>query len=136
MGDVGAGNTAKLANQICVAVNIAAVSEALVLATKAGLDPQLVFEAIRGGLAGSSVLEAKGPMMMNRNFKPGFRMRLHHKDLNNALLAGKELGVPLPVTSLIQQMLGALINDGKGDSDHSAIVNFIEGMAKVEVKRK
>jgi 2-hydroxy-3-oxopropionate reductase len=128
-GDYGAGNTTKLANQIMVAANIVGAAEALVLASKAGLDPSVVFEAIKGGLAGSAVLNAKAPMMIEGNFKPGFRVRLHQKDLHNALLTGKDLGVPLPVTSLVQQMLGALMNDGKADSDHSAIANFIEDMA-------
>jgi len=135
VGEVGAGNTTKLANQICVAVNIAGLSEALVLASKAGLDPSLVFDAIKGGLAGSNVMNAKAPMMMDRNFKPGFRIRLHQKDLNNALTAGKDLGVSLPFTGLIQQVLGALVTDGKGDQDHSGVVQFIESMAKVEVKK-
>jgi len=128
-GDYGAGNTTKLANQIMVAVNIAGVSEALVLAKKAGLDPMKVFDAIKGGLAGSNVLNAKGPMMMAGNFAPGFRVRLHQKDLRNALLTAGELSVPLPVTSMIQQILGSLMNEGKGDNDHSSIANFIEGMA-------
>jgi len=135
VGEVGAGNTTKLANQICVAVNIAGLSEALVLASKAGLDPSLVFDAIKGGLAGSNVMNAKAPMMMDRNFKPGFRIKLHQKDLNNALTAGKDLGVSLPFTGLIQQVLGALVTDGKGDQDHSGVVQFIESMAKVEVKK-
>ena len=135
-GGYGAGNTTKLANQIVVAANIEAVGEALVLAKKAGLDPNVVFEAIRGGLAGSTVMEAKAPMMIAGDFKPGFRIRLHQKDLHNALLTGKELGVPLPVTSLIQQMLGALMNDGKADADHSAIANFIEDMAHVTISGK
>ena len=128
-GGYGAGNTTKLANQIIVAANIEAVSEALVLSKKAGLDPMVVFEAIKGGLAGSAVLNAKAPMMAAGSFEPGFRVRLHQKDLHNALLTGKELGVPLPVTGLVQQMLGALMNDGKADADHSAIVTFLEGMA-------
>ena len=135
-GDYGAGNTTKLANQIIVAANIEAVGEALVLAKKAGLDPNVVFEAIKGGLAGSTVLNAKAPMMIAGDFKPGFRIRLHQKDLHNALLTGKELGVPLPVTSLIQQMLGSLMNDGKGDSNHSAIANFIEDMARATISGK
>ena len=96
---------------------------------KAGLDPSVVYEAIKGGLAGSAVLDAKAPMMIEGNFNPGFRVRLHQKDLHNALLTGKELGVPLPVTGLVQQMLGCLMNGGKADSDHSAIANFIEDMA-------
>ena len=132
-GDYGAGNTTKLANQIIVAANIEAVGEALVLAVKAGLDPNTVFQAIRGGLAGSAVMDAKAPMMIEGNFKPGFRINLHQKDLNNALITAGELGVPLPVTSLVRQMVGALVNDGKGDSDHSAIANFIEDMAKTRI---
>ncbi len=135
-GGYGAGNTTKLANQIIVAANIEAVAEALVLAKKAGLDPNVVFDAIKGGLAGSTVLNAKAPMMIEGNFKPGFRIRLHQKDLHNALLTGKELGVPLPVTALVQQMLGALMNDGKADADHSAIANFIEDMAGTTVSGK
>ena len=135
VGNVGAGNFVKLANQIIVAANIEAIGEAFVLAQKAGIDPELVFQAVRGGLAGSNALEAKAPMIMSRNFSPGFRIRLHQKDLHNALLTAKELGVPLPVTSLIQQMLGALVNQGKGDADHSAIVNFIEDMADVQVSK-
>ena len=135
-GDYGAGNTTKLANQIIVAANIEAVAEALVLARKAGLDPNVVFDAIKGGLAGSTVLNAKAPMMIAGDFKPGFRVRLHQKDLHNALLTGKELGVPLPVTALVQQMLGALMNDGKADSDHSAIANFLEGMAGTTISGK
>jgi 2-hydroxy-3-oxopropionate reductase len=128
-GDYGAGNTTKLANQIMVAVNIAGVSEALVLAKKAGLDPQKVFDAVKGGLAGSNVLNAKGPMMMAGNFAPGFRIGLHQKDLRNALLTATDLAVPLPFTALVQQIVGSLVNDGKAQNDHSAIANFIEDMA-------
>jgi len=132
-GDYGAGNTTKLANQIIVAANIEAVAEALVLAKKAGLDPNTVYQAIRGGLAGSTVMDAKAPMMIEGNFAPGFRIRLHQKDLHNAILTGKELGVPLPITSAIQQMLGSLMNAGKGDVDHAAIAHFIEDMAGVTI---
>jgi 2-hydroxy-3-oxopropionate reductase len=134
-GPVGAGNVTKLANQIMVACNIAAMGEALVLATRAGLDPEVVFNAVKGGLAGSTVLNAKAPMVISRNFKPGFRIRLHQKDLRNALLAAESMKVSLPITGLVQQMLMALMNDGKGDLDHSAIVTFIEQMARVEVKK-
>lgn len=135
-GNYGAGNTTKLANQIIVAANIQAVCEALVLAKKAGLDPNVVYEAIKGGLAGSTVLNAKAPMMIDGNFQPGFRVKLHQKDLHNALLTGKELGVPLPVTSLVQQMLGALMSEEKGDLDHSALANVIETMANVTISGK
>jgi 2-hydroxy-3-oxopropionate reductase len=133
-GAIGAGNVTKLANQIMVACNIAAMGEALVLATKAGLDPAVVFNAVKGGLAGSTVLNAKAPMVTSRNFKPGFRIRLHQKDLRNALLAAESLKVSLPFTSLVQQMLISLMNNGRGDLDHSAIVTVLEDMAKVEVK--
>lgn len=134
-GPVGAGNVTKLANQIMVACNIAAMGEALVLATKAGLDPEVVFNAVKGGLAGSNVLNAKAPMVIARNFKPGFRIKLHQKDLRNALLAAESMKVSLPMTSMVQQMLMALMNDGKGEYDHSGIVTFVEEMAKVEVKK-
>lgn len=136
VGEIGAGNFAKLVNQIIVAINIEAISEGLVLGAKAGLDPELLFEAIRGGLAGSNVLNAKAPMIFDGNFKPGFRIRLHHKDLNNALMTARDLGVALPVTSLVQQMLVALINDGKGDNDHSAMATFLENLSKVEVRKR
>jgi 2-hydroxy-3-oxopropionate reductase len=134
-GDVGAGNITKLANQIIVAANIEALSEALVLAQKGGVDPERVFNAIRGGLAGSAVMEAKGPMMLERNFRAGFRIRLHQKDLRNVLQTAQELNVPLPVTALVQQMLGSLVNDGDQDADHSAILHFLEKLAHVEVKK-
>ncbi len=134
-GAVGAGNVTKLANQIMVACNIAAMGEALVLATKAGLDPEVVFNAVKGGLAGSTVLNAKAPMVIARNFKPGFRIKLHQKDLRNALLAAEAMKVSLPFTAMAQQILMSLMNAGKGDLDHSAIVNFIEDMAGIEVKK-
>lgn len=132
-GPVGAGNVTKLANQIMVAVNIAAIGEALALAAKAGVNPEVVFNAVKGGLAGSAALNAKAPMILARNFKPGFRIRLHHKDLRNALGAAEALSVPLPLTSLVQQMLTALINEGEGELDHSGIVRFTERLAKVEI---
>ena len=132
-GPVGAGNVTKLANQIMVACNIAAMGEALTLATKAGLDPEVVFNAVKGGLAGSTVLNAKAPMAIARNFKPGFRIRLHRKDLRNALQAAESLGVSLPLTSIVQQMLISLVNHSKGDLDHTAIVQFIEDEAGVEI---
>ncbi|HLJ05242.1 MAG TPA: 2-hydroxy-3-oxopropionate reductase [Acetobacteraceae bacterium] len=128
-GPVGAGNVTKLANQIMVACNIAAMGEALTLATRCGVDPEVVFNAVKGGLAGSTVLNAKAPMVIARNFKPGFRIRLHQKDLRNALLAAESAKVALPLTSMVQQMLIALMNEGRGDLDHSAIVTFIEDMA-------
>ncbi len=134
-GDIGAGNTTKLANQIIVALNIAAMSEAFVLAGKAGVDPEILFNAIRGGLAGSTVLEAKAPMVMAGNFKPGFRIELHIKDLANAIETGHEIGVPLPLTSQVMEMMQALKVDGKAGNDHSGIVQFYEKMAKYEARK-
>jgi 2-hydroxy-3-oxopropionate reductase len=128
-GAVGAGNITKLANQIMVACNIAAMSEALVLAERCGVDPDVVFKAVKGGLAGSNVLNAKAPMVISRDFKPGFRIRLHQKDLRNALLTAEAGKVALPLTSLVQQIFIAMMNRGDGDLDHSAIVKFIEDMA-------
>ena len=133
-GDIGAGGVTKLANQIIVAANIEALSEALVLSQKAGVDPEKVFNAIRGGLAGSAVMEAKAPMMLSRNFRAGFRIRLHQKDLRNVLQTAQDLNVPLPVTSLVQQMLGSLVNENESESDHSAILKFVEDLSKIEVK--
>jgi 2-hydroxy-3-oxopropionate reductase len=134
VGGIGAGGYVKLVNQIMVALNIATVGEAFSLGVKAGLDPQVIYQAIRGGLAGSSVLETKAPMIFGRNFKPGFKIKLHQKDLKNALSTAKDLGVPLPLTSLVQQILISLMTDGRGDEDHSALATFFEKMAKVEIK--
>jgi 2-hydroxy-3-oxopropionate reductase len=133
-GPVGAGNTTKLANQIMVACNIAAMGEALTLATRCGLNPEVVVNAVKAGLAGSAVLNAKGPMLIARNFKPGFRISLHQKDLRNALQTAESNDVFLPLTAQVQQMISSLIADGKGDLDHSAIATFIEEASHVEVK--
>jgi 2-hydroxy-3-oxopropionate reductase len=133
-GPVGAGNTTKLANQIMVACNIAAMGEALTLATRCGLNPEVVVNAVKGGLAGSTVLNAKSPMLIARNFKPGFKIYLHQKDLRNALQTAEANHVCLPVTALVQQMLSSLIAAGKGDLDHSAIATFVEAASQVEVK--
>ena len=134
VGDAGAGQAAKLSNQIIVALNIAALSEAFVLGAKAGVNPRVLYEAIRSGLAGSNVLDAKIPKILGRDFKPGFKIKLHQKDLKNALEAARVLNVPLPLTSLMYQILGALVNEGKGDSDHSAIIEFNERIANITVK--
>jgi 2-hydroxy-3-oxopropionate reductase len=133
-GGHGAGNIVKLANQIVVAANIEAVAEALVFARKSGVDPKVAFEAIRGGLAGSKVLEAKAPMMIEGNFKPGFRLRLHQKDLANAMTTAKEAAIPLPVAALLQQIVTALVENGSGELDHSAIARFIEDMAHSRIQ--
>ena len=133
-GPVGAGNTTKLANQIMVACNIAAMGEALTLATRCGLNREVVVNAVKAGLAGSAVLNAKGPMLIARNFKPGFRISLHQKDLRNALQTAEASHVCLPLTAQVQQMISSLIADGKGDLDHSAIATFVEEASHVEVK--
>lgn len=133
VGGLGSGNVAKLANQIIVASNIAAVSEALTFAKKAGTDPELVYQAIRGGLAGSVVLDAKAPMMLACDFRPGFRMELHIKDLNNALNAAHAAGSPALLTSQVMEMMQALRSDGYGKEDHSCLVKYFEKIAGIKV---
>lgn len=135
VGAVGSGNVTKLANQMIVALNIAAVAEALVLATKAGVEPERVFQAIRGGLAGSTVMEAKVPMILAGNFQPGFRIELHIKDLMNALDTAHEVGVPIPLTSQVLEFMQALKVDGKAKEDHSGLVQFYEQLAKIQVRK-
>ncbi|HHW49825.1 MAG TPA: 2-hydroxy-3-oxopropionate reductase [Clostridiaceae bacterium] len=134
-GSIGAGNTTKLANQVIVALNIAAVSEALVLGKKAGVKPEAIYQAIRAGLAGSTVLDAKAPMMMDGNFKPGFRIELHIKDLNNVLETGHSVGAPLPLTSQVMEMMQWLKANNKGGQDHSALVQYYEALAGTDVRR-
>lgn len=134
-GSIGAGNVTKLANQVIVALNIAAMSEAFALATKAGVEPELVYQAIRGGLAGSTVLDAKAPMVLDRNFKPGFRIDLHIKDLQNALDTSHGIGTSLPLTAAVMEIMQALRTDGMGDQDHSAIARYYEKLAKIEIKK-
>ncbi len=134
-GDVGAGNFTKLANQMIVGANIHILAEALTLTTKAGLDPETVFNAIKGGLAGSNVMNTKAPMMYDRNFKPGFRIELHLKDITNAMETANELQIPLQVTSNLHQVLKSLVLDGNGTDDHSGILKFVEKQSGVEVKK-
>jgi len=134
-GEVGAGNTTKLANQIIVACNIQALAEALTLSQKAGVDPNLVFAAIRGGLAGSTVMDAKAPMMIAGNDTPGFRINLHIKDLNNALDCAHSVGAPLPMTASVQEIMQYLASNGLGACDHSAIAQYYEKLADVKIGR-
>jgi len=134
-GDIGAGNTTKLANQVIVALNIAAVSEAFMLSTKAGVDPIRVFEAIKGGLAGSTVMNAKVPMITEGNFKPGFKVDLHIKDLKNALDTGHEVGAPLPFTAQALEILQYLHAHDCGQDDHSAIAKYYEALAGDEIRK-
>lgn len=134
-GEVGAGNTTKLANQIIVACNIQAVAEAFTLAQKAGVDPEVVYKAIRGGLAGSTVLDAKGPMMIAGNDKPGFKIDLHIKDLNNALDCAHTVGAPVPMTAAVQEILQWLHNNDCGENDHSAIAKYYERLTGIHIGR-
>lgn len=135
-GSAGAGNTTKLANQMIVALNIAAMSEALTLGTKAGVDPEVIFNAIKGGLAGSTVLNAKAPMVIGRNFNPGFKIDLHIKDLQNALDTGHEAGAPLPLTAFAMEIMQSLKADGFGQNDHSAIAKYYEKLANIQITRQ
>lgn len=134
-GGIGAGNTTKLANQIVVACNIQAVAEALTLAQKAGVDPEAVFRAIRGGLAGSTVMDAKAPMMIAGNRKPGFKVDLHIKDLGNVLDCAHAVGAPVPMTASVMEILQWLRSQGEGGSDHSAIAKYYESLAGIEIGR-
>ncbi len=134
VGPVGSGSVTKLANQIIVNMGIAAVSEALVLAAKAGADPGRVFQAIRGGLAGSAVLEAKAPMMLRRDFKPGGKISINHKDVKNVMATAHQLDVPLPLTAQLFEIMQALKVGGHMDEDHSGIVQYFERLADVVVE--
>lgn len=130
VGESGTGQVVKACNQIVVALTIEAVSEALVLGSKAGVDPAKVIEVLSGGLAGNKVMEVKGGNFLKHGFEPGFRIELHLKDLGIALAAGREYEVPLPVTAIVDQMLEALVAKGSGGEDHSAILTFIEDLAQ------
>ena len=136
VGPNGSGSVAKLANQIMVNLNIAAVAEALVLATKAGADPKKVFEAVRGGFAGSAVLEEKAPMMYSRNFKAGGPIYINLKDITNVVATADELDVPLILTPQLKEIMISLKATGHNNDDHSSIVQFYEKIAGVTVKAK
>ena len=134
IGPSGSGSVTKLCNQIIVNLNICAVSEALVLAAKAGVDPMNVYKAIRGGLAGSVILDNKAPMMCARNFKPGGTIRVNHKDIKNVLATAHEIDVPLPLTAQLFEIQQALKVGGHMDDDHSGYVQYFEQLAGVEVR--
>ena len=134
-GEVGAGNTAKLANQIIVACNIQALAEALTLAQRAGVDPRSVFEAIRGGLAGSTVMNAKAPMMIAGDDKPGFKIDLHIKDLNNALDCAHRVGATVPMTAAVQEVMQWIHHQDGGNKDHSAIAQYYESLTGIKIGR-
>jgi 2-hydroxy-3-oxopropionate reductase len=136
IGGIGSGNIAKLANQIMVALHLAAMSEAMVFAEKAGVDAEKVYQAIRGGLAGSTVLDAKMPLILERNFKPGGPIRMHTKDLLNVRDTALEIDAPIPLTTQVLEFMKALKADGKQEHDHGGIIQFWEKLAHVEVKKK
>lgn len=136
MGRIGSGNITKLANQILVALHLAAMSEAMVFAEKAGVDPEKVFHAIKGGLAGSAVLEAKMPLILDRNFKPGGPLRMHTKDLVNVRDTAFEIDAPIPLTTQVMEFMKALKADGKEGDDHGGLIQYHEKLAGVTVKRR
>ncbi|HEX2046459.1 MAG TPA: 2-hydroxy-3-oxopropionate reductase [Acidimicrobiales bacterium] len=129
VGEAGAGQIVKACNQIIVGVVLEGVSEALVLGSKAGVDPAKVIEAVSGGLAGTKVMDQKRDKFLEHDFAPGFRIELHHKDLGIALRTAREVGVPLPVTALVDQMLQELQVKGRGELDHSAVLSVLEDAA-------
>ena len=133
VGPIGSGNVAKLANQMVVAVNIGAVAEALTFSKKMGTDPELVYQAIRGGLAGSTVMDAKAPMMLAGNYKPGFRIDLHIKDLTNALNAAHAINMPVPMTAQMMEVMQELKNHDEGACDHDDIVRYYERMSGTSI---
>jgi 2-hydroxy-3-oxopropionate reductase len=133
VGPVGTGQVVKAANQIVVALTIEAVSEALVLGSKGGVAPEKILDVLGGGLAGNKVMEVKREKMLEHSFDPGFRVELHHKDLGIALAAGREYGVTLPVTAIVDQMLETLKMRGRGDQDHSALLTLIEESSGHEI---
>lgn len=134
VGKSGSGSITKLANQVIVNLNIAAVSEALVLATKAGADPMKVYQAIRGGLAGSAVLDAKAPMICSRNFKPGGKISINHKDIKNVVDTAHQMDVPVPMSAQLFEIMQALKVSGHMNDDHCGIVQYFEALAGIEVK--
>ncbi len=136
IGTIGSGNIAKLANQIMVALHLAAMSEAMVFAEKAGVDAEKVFHAIKGGLAGSTVLDAKMPLVLDRNFKPGGPIRMHTKDLINVRDTALEIDAPIPLTVQVMEFMKALKSDGRSEDDHGGLIQYHEKLAGVIVKRR
>ena len=135
VGDIGAGETTKLVNQVIVAINIAAVAEGLILGKKAGVDPERIFEAIKGGLAGSQCLTDKAPRMFKGNYDPGFRMKLHVKDLNNVLETSRELHTAMPLSAQVMEMMQVLMAEGHTELDHGALALFYEKLNGISLKK-
>ena len=135
VGDIGAGQTTKLVNQMIVAVNIAVVAEALTFGKKAGVEPERIFNAIRSGLAGSQCLEDKAPRMLTGNFEPGFRMNLHIKDLSNVFETSRSLYTALPLTAQVMEMMQAIVADGHASVDHGGLALFYEKLNGISLKK-
>lgn len=133
MGDLGAGNVTKLANQIMIGLNMAAIAEAMVFAKKSGVDPNRVYEAIHNGSAGSKALDTKLPRMVAHNFKPGFRLELHRKDLTNAVAAADFIEAQLPQTQSLLKIMQEMEVDGHSLDDHTVILRYFEGLSKARL---
>jgi 2-hydroxy-3-oxopropionate reductase len=133
IGPIGSGGFVKLANQIIVAINLTAIAEALVLGTKAGIDLELMINALSGGLAGSKCLDQKRNNYLQHAFQPGFKIDLHYKDLNLIMESAEKLGVPLPATALVRELFSALRVKGRGQMDHSGVITLLEELAGVKV---
>jgi 2-hydroxy-3-oxopropionate reductase len=133
-GGSGAGQTVKACNQIQVALNFVGLAEALVLGAKAGVDPAVIVEVLSGGYAQTRVMDVRGPRIIRGDFEPGFRSKFHYKDLNIIMKTGNDYGVPLPVTSVVHELFGAMLASGRGDLDHSGIITVLEGLAGIEAR--
>jgi len=133
-GGNGAGQTVKACNQIQVALNFVGMAEAFVLGAKAGVDPAIILQVLSGGYAQTRVMDVRGPKLIKGDFEPGFKSKFHFKDLNIILETAKELNVPLPCTAVAHQLFNALVASGRGDLDHSAVINIIEDLAKVQAR--
>jgi 2-hydroxy-3-oxopropionate reductase len=135
-GPHGAGQTVKACNQIQVALNFVGMAEALVLGTKAGVDPEIIIKVLSGGYAQTRVMDVRGPQIIKGNFAPGFKSKFHYKDLNIIMDTARRLNVPLPATAMAHELFSALLASGGGDLDHSAVIKVIEAMAGIEARSK
>jgi len=135
-GKNGAGQTVKACNQIQVALNLVGMAEAFVLGSKAGVDPAIILQVLSGGYAQTRVMDARGPKVIKGEFEPGFKSRFHYKDLNIIMDTAKKLNVPLPGTAIAHELFAALMATGRGELDHSAVINIIEDLAGVEARTK
>lgn len=135
-GPSGAGQTVKACNQIQVALNIIGMAEALVLGTKAGVDPAIIHQVLSGGYAQSRVADVRGPRVIRGDFEPGFKSRFHFKDLNIIMKTGNDYGVPLPVTGLVHELFAGMLAAGRGEMDHSGVITVLEDLAGIQARTK